>query len=50
MAKKKKIVSSITCYIWDLVLPAWEEVEVSNKQLKIVKETTSFKKGRIKIV
>lgn len=50
MAKKMQVISEITCYIWDLVLPAWEVVEISNKQLKTVKETHSFKNGKIRII
>lgn len=44
---KSQVKSLITCYIWDIILPANEVVKVSKKQLKEIKKTNSYKKGRI---
>lgn len=47
---KSQVKSLITCYIWDIILPANEIVDVNSKQLETIKETNSYKKGKIIIL
>lgn len=47
---KSQVKSLITCYIWDIILPSNEIVDVDSKQLETIKETNSYKKGKIIIL